>query len=441
MPRRTTAVVTAVCALTAGLSLGAATTASAASPSPHTDTTAGAVVGILAGVTAGTGIGTTTAGRAASAGATATGTTGASAPTTSTGSATTDATTSSGTTAATASATTVMKPFAAGNNTRGFATLRSFPSATAAGVTSVIVDVPWKSLEPTQGAYTTAPIDSQLASARADGIVVRLRVIAGTQAPTYAKSIGGAPIPFYDHQAKAASTIGRFWTTAYQARWQALQRYLAAKYDGNRLVREVNISGTGTISAEVMLTMGNDTIPGSTITNNSRLLAAGATETARRSALMNDITFMQRTWTRTHTTLFCHPYVPISPSPRADLATTEQIVASAYRSDPGATVFGHTGASESTFRGTAHANVLAMYNFFVAHHYPFMAQTQTYSGGAKNEGVGDLSYVVSWLATHGAYATELPKGWETDDAVLRILPGTTRRMIASATAGATTASP
>ncbi len=437
MSRRTTAVVMAVCALTAGLSLGAATTASAASPSPSSDITAGAVVGILAGVSAGTGVGTSSTTATAPTRFPVTTT----APTIRTTTGTTSSPTTTTPTTTTASAATAMKPFAAGNNTRGFATLRSFASATAVGVTSGVVDVPWSAIEPAQGAYTTAPIDAELATARANGIAVRLRVIAGTQAPTYAKQIGGAPIPFYDHQARAATTIGRFWTTAYQARWQALQRYLAAKYDGDRLVREVNIAGTGAISAEVMLTMGNDTIPGSTITNNSRLLAAGATETARRAALMNDITFMQNTWTHTHTTLFCHPYVSLAPSPKVDLTTTEQIVEAAYRSKPGATVFGHTGAAESTFRGTTHGTVLDMYLFFVAHHYPYMAQTQTYGGGAKNDGVGDLGYVVSWLATHGAYSTELPKGWENDAATLRILPGTTRRMIASATSGAGTATP
>ena len=328
-----------------------------------------------------------------------------------------------------------MKAPIGGNGTRGLGAVSALATPVTTGVASDVVCANWKDIEPTRGAYNTSSIDKALTTATSKGLAVRLRIIAGTQAPTYVKAIGGTPIPFYDHQAGAASTIGRFWTTAYQARWQALMTYLAGKYDNDSRVREVNIAGTGTISAEVMLTMGGDTIPGSTITNNSRLLTAGATETARHTALMNDITFMQRTWAHTHTTLFAHPYVPISPSPKANLATTEQIVTAAYTAKPGATIFGHTGASQATFQGTTHANVLAMYNFFVAHHYPFMAQTQAYSGGAKNEGVGDLSYVVTWLAAHGAYSTELPSGWQTDAAALKVLPVTTRKMTASATAG------
>ncbi len=341
--------------------------------------------------------------------------------------------------AATAHAVTTaptMKPYLAGNGSRGLGALSALASPATAGVESVVVCANWSDIEPSKDVYTTSSVDQALSAAAAKGVKVRLRVLAGTNAPAYVKAIGGAPIPFYDHQARAARTIGRFWTTAYQARWQALMTVLATRYDNDSRVGEVNISGTGTISAEVMLTMGADTLPGSTVTNNARMLAAGATEPARRAALTNDIAFMQRLWAHTHTTLFSHPYVPLSPSPRNSLATTEQIVTAAYNADPGATVFGHTGASQALLSGTAHPTTLQMYEFFIAHHYPFMAQTQAYSGGAKNEGVGDLSYVLTWLAAHGAYSTELPSGWQSDTAALEVLPDTTRQMETSATSGA-----
>ncbi len=335
-------------------------------------------------------------------------------------------------------ATDTMKPYVLGNASRSLSAISGKTAALSARVNAVVVSLDWKNLEPTEGTFNDAPIDNALASAEAKGLTVRLRVLAGTMAPTFAKQVGGAPIPFADHQARADLTIGRFWTSAYQAKWQAFQRHLAAKYDSNRLLREVNISGAGTISAEVMLTMGNDVVTGSTITNNDRLMAAGATEAARRAALMNDITFMQQTWKQTHTTLFCAPYVTLDPKPKSSLSITEDIVAAAYASAPGHTVFGHTGAASDTFRGLTHPTVLQMYEFLIANHYPFMAQTQAYSGGAKNNGVGDLSYVVAWLAAHGAYSTELPSGWQYDGGALRVMPGTTRRMVASSTRGGLT---
>jgi hypothetical protein len=69
-----------------------------------------------------------------------------------------------------------------------------------------------------------------------------------------------------------------------------------------------------------------------------------------------------------------------------------------------------------------------MYEYFIDHGYPFMAQTQAYSGGAKNEGVGDLGYVMHWLADHGAYSTQLPAGWQFDPGALAALGHTTDQM-------------
>jgi len=329
--------------------------------------------------------------------------------------------------------TGTMKPYVLGNASRSLGAISGATAALSARVNAVTVAVNWSDLEATEGTFTFSAIDSALASAGAKGLTVRLRVLAGTNAPDWAKRIGGTPIPFYDHQAGQATTIGRIWRSDYQAAWQDLMTHLAARYDGNRIVREVNIAGTGFISAEPMLTMGNDAIPGSSLTNNDRLIAAGATETARRTALMNDIYFMERTWKQTHLTLFCHPYVTLDPSPKKTLSITEDIVSAAYNADPGHIVFGHTGASSATFQGDAHDQALGMYEFFIANHYPFMAQTQAYGGGAKNEGVGDLSYVITWLAAHGAYSIELPSGWQYDSGALRVMPGTTRRMVASST--------
>jgi hypothetical protein len=158
------------------------------------------------------------------------------------------------------------------------------------------------------------------------------------------------------------------------------------------------------------------------------MLAAGATEAQRRAALMADITFMQKTWKHTHTTLFAHPYVSMDLSGNGGLSTTESIIAATYRAAPGATVFGHTGASEATFKGQTHSGALDMYMFLISHHYPFMAQTQTYSGGAKNEGVGSLSYVMTWLAARGAYSIELPSGWQTDSGALSVMARTSGEM-------------
>ncbi len=352
-----------------------------------------------------------------------------------TGSASPSATPGGSRTSGSTSLAACMKPYALGNQSRSIGQISGATAALASRVSGMVIQADWDQLEPgTPGRYDTTTIDQQLAYARAHSLPVRLRVIAGTLAPDYVKKLGGAPIPFYDHQQRIATTIGRFWRTDYQARWQSLMTYLASRYDTDPLVREVNISGTGVISAEPMLLMSSDTIPGSKVTNGARLLAAGATEAQRRAALMADIAFMQRTWTHTHTTLFAHPYQTLQANQRVDLSVTESIIRTAYTADPGATVFGHTGASEGTFKGSTHSGALEMYDFLIANHYPFMAQTQAYSGGAKNAGVGSLSYVMTWLASRGAYSIELPTGWQSDSATLGALSRTSAQMASTSTA-------
>ncbi len=327
-----------------------------------------------------------------------------------------------------------MKPYAAGNQSRSLGGISGAMASLADQVSGLVVQADWNQLEPgTPGRYDTAVLDKQIAYAKANGLSVRIRVTAGVAAPDYVKKLGGPPIPFYDHQQRRATTIGRFWRTDYQSRWQALMTYLATRFDADPTVREVNISGTGTISSETMLTFGGDRIPGSGLTNGQRMLAAGATEAQRRAALMADISFMQRTWTHTHTTLFAHPYVSLDSTTRGGLSTTEDIITATYDADPGATVFGHTGASATTFEGRTHSTVLKMYTFLISHHYPFMAQTQAYSGGAKNEGVGSLRYVMSWLAAHGAYSIELPSGWQRDPGARSVMATTSGRMSSTST--------
>lgn len=282
-----------------------------------------------------------------------------------------------------------------------------------------LIKVLWSDIERTPGVYDVTNIDRQIAYAAASGLDVRLLVLAGTSAPTDVKSIGGAPIPFFDHDQRIETTIGRFWLPEYQQRWQALQRALATAYDGNPLVKEVNISGTGLISAEVMLTMPKDVIPSLKITNAESMAAAGVTEPLRRSALDTDIALMQDTWTSTHTTLFANVYMPIGAT--ATIATTREIISATHARKPGHTVFGHTGASSGVLAGTTMKHMKDLYLWWEANGMPYMLQTQTYHGGWTNEGVDDLAEVLQWAAAHHAMSVELPRDWQFDAAALAVL--------------------
>ncbi len=135
-----------------------------------------------------------------------------------------------------------MKPYAVGNESRGLGVISGASAAQAKKVSGMVAEAHWNQLEPgTPGRYDTAVLDKRISYAKAAHLTVRIRVTAGVFAPDYVKKLGGSPIPFYDHQQRKATTIGRFWRTDYQARWQALMSYLASRYDTDPTVREVNI--------------------------------------------------------------------------------------------------------------------------------------------------------------------------------------------------------
>ena len=130
--------------------------------------------------------------------------------------------------------------------------------------------VNWADLEPTQGTLNTSTIDARLAKARPNGTHLLLRILAGANAPDWAKNIGGAPFPMLDPNGGQTGTVGRWWLPAYGAAWQSLNQRLGAKYDSEPLISEVTIGEAGTIFAEPFQRGGTS--------NRSVLIAAGYTE-------------------------------------------------------------------------------------------------------------------------------------------------------------------
>ena len=105
----------------------------------------------------------------------------------------------------------------------------------------VVINASWAQIEPTQGVLVSTSIDQALADVRTYNakypnkpLGVLLRVSGANAAPDWAKSLGGAPLTI-DHRG-SPETIGRFWSTEYQAAWTQLQTMLAAKYDSEPLI-------------------------------------------------------------------------------------------------------------------------------------------------------------------------------------------------------------
>jgi hypothetical protein len=129
-------------------------------------------------------------------------------------------------------------------------------SALPIGIFDVaVVNVTWRQLEPAQGLLKVAVIDEALETVRnynalhpATPLSLRLRVWSGSDAPDWAKELGGPPITVEQHNHLA--TIGRFWSDAYQQAWRQLQSDLAERYDNEPLIHEVTMTSCTSISSE-----------------------------------------------------------------------------------------------------------------------------------------------------------------------------------------------
>jgi hypothetical protein len=126
------------------------------------------------------------------------------------------------------------------------------------------VDVGWSQLEPEEGRYDWAPLDASLAAVSAynrahpsSTLGVKLRVVGGYDAPVWATRTGGPPLTIDDRTHGAdPGTLGRWWTTPYQAAWSTFEHALANRYDTDPLIRMVQVTSCATTTEEPFITPG-----------------------------------------------------------------------------------------------------------------------------------------------------------------------------------------
>ncbi len=177
---------------------------------------------------------------------------------------------------------------------------------------SISVNVAWSQLQPTEGGPIVRPnpIDAAIKGISQDGgpcAGIRLRVLAGTEAPSWAKRLGGAPVTVSLSYDMRSGTIGRFWTPQFGAAYAELQRRLAAAYDDQPRIREVAISRCMTFYAEPMTRQVADA------RTVSALVAAGYT-TADDLRCQQAELAAGRSWRRTSSYLALNPYDVIDPA-------------------------------------------------------------------------------------------------------------------------------
>jgi hypothetical protein len=179
-----------------------------------------------------------------------------------------------------------------------------------------VVQAKWSELQPQPNGPIAADnvIDRAIAQTRALNeqhhlhLALKVRIYAGIDAPGWAKSIGGSPIPVTNTVGNQAhgGTVGRFWLPQFGASWHTFYGELAQKYDSTPEVHEVTISRCMTVYAEPFIRLGAN--PASV----HALLHAGysvaADEQCQREQIM-DATL----WKHTHTSLAFNPYDHVNP--------------------------------------------------------------------------------------------------------------------------------
>jgi hypothetical protein len=176
--------------------------------------------------------------------------------------------------------------FADGGPTFNIANADMFPGLLG----GIVVNATWSAIQPSEtGALDFSTIDSALALVRTYNAAtpltplgVKLRVYGGTNAPDWAKAIGG-PISIVRNTAGCPNppcdlTIGAYWTTEYITAWRSLQALLAARYDAEPLIHQVAVTSCASQTDEPF-------VPTSDTGSRANLMDAGLTDMAQQACL------------------------------------------------------------------------------------------------------------------------------------------------------------
>jgi hypothetical protein len=169
------------------------------------------------------------------------------------------------------------------------------PANYLTSVRTFVVSAKWADLQPTAGGPITPgnAIDRAVATARQEGLGVKVRFLAGINAPDWAKNIDGPPVLITDPVDHVTGTIGRFWTDDFGRAYDDVQTKLAALYDTVPEIREITISRCTTVYAEPFIRDAGDPV------TVQALLAAGFTYDADVKCLREQIDINVTAWRST----------------------------------------------------------------------------------------------------------------------------------------------
>lgn len=275
------------------------------------------------------------------------------------------------------------------------------PKTYVGPITAFVVNVTWTQLQPSPNGPLTEnnPIDQAILAARAlgAGVGVKIRLLTGIDAPAWVKALDGGPVSVYSTLDHVGGTIGRFWTTDFGRAYDDLWDKLAARYDAVPEVREITASRCMTVFAETFL---RDTSDPTTVSN---LLAAGFSATADQTCIQQEIAD-GAVWKQTRIGVAFNPYQEILPGGivRVDEGFTEGMM-QYCRTELKAQCVLENNSIRWPPMDSAYTEMYAAMQSLGA---PISFQT---AAGAR---IGSLTQTLTWAASVGADAVELPQGYE-----------------------------
>ena len=280
-------------------------------------------------------------------------------------------------------------------------------------VNGYVIKVGWRELQAIQAGEITDgnPIDHALTSVRQVNatrgpnepkLSLKLRIFTGDESPEWAKNLDGPPFYVEDPADGSPITIGRFWTSNFDAAYRDLHTKLAARYDGVPEIRDVVVARCMLGSAEPYLRQ-----PSSSMTTNN-LRYAGFTTAADQACHRAEVD-AHKVWSRTTSSVAFNPYTQINAdgSTKVNGAWTDQMI-DYCRSSLGTRC---VLENNSIRDGSQGANYPAMYTKIKAKGAPIAFQT------AAPSRIGSLCNTTAWAIGQGAGAVEVPDNYTKDPGV------------------------
>lgn len=258
--------------------------------------------------------------------------------------------------------------------------------------------VEWRVLQPARDRFRFGSIDNLIASARASGDTIRLRIMAGRFAPDWAKRRFGS-VAVYDDVDGISATVPRWWVSGYMDAYKRLQAKLSARYDGNPTIRSVTVSGAMTVYAEPFIRGTQSAV------TRAHLIAAGYSPRKDRRAIRAMLD-AQRPWHRTRQILAFNAWQFVRPDGTFGIQTRfPNRIMDRFRSMFG----GRAILQNNSIRAEWILNGMPPVIAPIYRHMKSLGGPRSYQT-ARTFRVGDLATVLEWCLRQGAHGVEVHRG-------------------------------